>query len=152
MGKRISKTFWPAYARTSSAARWPPAHGREIRKYSQQTPELSLRGAAPQGALARWPAEQQARRRQVTLPFAALTVRLVRDYEHYLISLGNCDITIHRKLSFIKTVLLWAVEEGVLATEKNPFDRIKLHEGRPGERPSSAPPKWPASKPCQPSV
>ena len=112
-------------------------------------------------ALARWPAEQQERRRQVTLPFAALTVRLVRDYEHYLISLGNCDITIRRKLSFIKTVLLWAVEEGVLATEKNPFDRIKLHEGKargkaklsaaevarfealPAERMNAAPSGWP---------
>ena len=45
-------------------------------------------------ALAREPAEQQERRRQVTLPFAALTVRLVRDYEQYLMSLGNRDITI----------------------------------------------------------
>lgn len=86
----------------------------------------------------------------MTLPFAALTVRLVRDYEHYLMSLGNCDITIHKKLSFIKTVLLWAVEEGVLATEKNRSTASSCTRGRPGkgqaQRRRSGPLRSPASR------
>jgi integrase/recombinase XerD len=74
--------------------------------------------------------ELKARRAAVTLPFSQLTVRLIRDYEAYLAGLGNRETTLNKELSFIKTVVLQAIDEDKLPEAKNPFKKIKLKEGK----------------------
>jgi hypothetical protein len=76
------------------------------------------------------PDEVKARRATVTLSFSELTVWLVRDYETYLAGLWNRETTLNKELSFIKTMVLQAIDEDKLAEAKNPFKKINLKEGK----------------------
>jgi integrase/recombinase XerD len=124
-----------AYMRQDIKRRALAGHPRTAEKFESihnklQSFRLGIPHPKGRNYISREIEEEKARRAAVTLPFGALTVRLVRDYEQYLASLGNRDITVQKELSFIKTVVLRAVEEGVLSADKNPFNRIKLHEGK----------------------
>ncbi|TVT43088.1 tyrosine-type recombinase/integrase [Hymenobacter setariae] len=72
----------------------------------------------------------KTQRATVTLPFSQLTLRLIRDYEIYLAGLGNRETTLNKELSFLKTVVLQAIDEDKLPEAKNPFKKIKLKEGK----------------------
>jgi len=78
--------------------------------------------------------EEAARLAGLTLPFEALSVRWVRDYEAYLATLGNKESTINKELSFLNTVLRQAVEEDKLEHRKNPFTRLRLKRPKPAAK------------------
>lgn len=124
-----------AFMREDIQRRATGGHPRTAEKFTSilhklESFRLGIAHPRGRGALEREPAEQQAQRATVTLPFRLLTVRFVRDYEHYLTSLGNRDTTIQKELSFLKTVLLRAIDENKLPEASNPFKKIKLREGK----------------------
>ena len=122
-----------AYMRQDVERRSLAGHPRTAEKFLSihnklQSFRLGIPHPTGRYGLAQEPDELKARRAAVTLPFDQLTVRLIRDYEQYLLAQGNRDTTNQKELSFIKTVVIRAVEEDLL--EKNPFSRIKLREGK----------------------
>jgi integrase/recombinase XerD len=125
-----------AYMQQDIARRRSSGHPRTADKFESirhklQSFRLGIAHPKGRGALAAEPAELAARRAAVTLPFGQLTARLIRDYEQYLAGHGNRDTTIQKELSFIKTVVLRAIDEDKLPLEKNPFRRLKLREAKP---------------------
>jgi integrase len=124
-----------AYMRLDVERRRTAGHPRTAEKFfgihnKLQSFRLGIPHPKGRGALAKEPAELQAKRAALTLPFGHLTARLIRDYEQYLATLGNLDSTIQKELSFVKTVVLRAIDEDKLPLEKNPFRRLKLREGK----------------------
>lgn len=124
-----------AYMRQDVSRRALAGHPRTAEKFEGihnklQSFRLGIPHPKGRNALGRETEERKAERASATLPFAALTVRLIRDYETYLASLGNRDTTIQKELHFLKTVVLRAVEENKLPEEKNPFRRLKLREAK----------------------
>lgn len=132
-GKTASSGDFLAYMRQDVARRAAGGHPRTAEKYLSihnklQSFRLGIPHPKGRYGLLREPEQMQAHRAAVTLPFDQLTVRLIRDYEQYLLAQGNRDTTNQKELSFIKTVVRQAIDEDLLL--KNPFDRIKLREGK----------------------
>jgi integrase len=124
-----------AYMQKDIERRRKAGHPRTAEKFTNIRSKLQsfrLGVTHPKGrdGLRDEPAEEKARRATVTLPFSELTVRLVRDYETCLAGLGNRETTLNKELSFIKTIVLQAIDEDKLAEAKKPFKKIKLKEGK----------------------
>ena len=124
-----------AYMRQDIERRSSAGHPRTAEKFLSihnklQSYRMGIPHPKGRNALGRESDELKAKRPLVTLPYAALTVRFVRDYEQYLASLGNRNTTIQKELHFLKTMVLRAVEEEVLPAQKNPFLRLKLKEAK----------------------
>lgn len=124
-----------AYMRQDIKRRAAAGHPRTAEKFESiyhklQSFLLGVPHPRGRGALRREDEEAKARRVALVLPFSQLTLRLLRDYEQYLVALGNRDITIQKELQFLKTVVRSAIEEDKLSEEKNPFKRLKLHTGK----------------------
>lgn len=60
------------------------------------------------------------------LTFQKLKNSDIRDFETYLINLGNGKNTIHHNLKRLKFITSLAVKDGILEYHKNPFIHIKL--------------------------
>lgn len=151
-GNDAGKGDFLAYMRLDVHRRSAAGHPRTAEKFlsiHNKLQSLRLGIAHPTGrySLARESAEAKERRAAVTLPFDRLTVRLIREYEQYLIAQGNRDTTNQKELSFIKTVVLRALEEDLL--EKNPFRRIKLREGKAHLKAKLTDEEVWCSKPCR---
>lgn len=122
-----------AYMRQDAKRRAAGGHPRTAEKFLSihnklQSFRLGIPHPTGRYGLARESDELKAQRAAVKLSFGELTVRLIRDYEQYLLAQGNRDTTNQKELSFIKTVVLRAVDEDLL--EKSPFTRIRLREGK----------------------
>lgn len=63
---------------------------------------------------------------QEPLYFHELTVQFLKDYQEYLVELGNKVNTIHSNLKLIRTIVNNAVNEKLLKRDKNPFYSFKL--------------------------
>ncbi|MGI4834662.1 MAG: tyrosine-type recombinase/integrase [Janthinobacterium lividum] len=125
-----------AYLRLDVDRRRAVGHPRTAEKFwgihnKLQSFRLGIPHPKGRGALANEPDELKARRAATTLPFAQLTPSLIRQYEQYLVGLGNRQTTVQKELSFIKTVVLLAIDEDKLPLDKNPFRRLKLREAKP---------------------
>jgi integrase/recombinase XerD len=130
-----SKEDFLAYMRKDVERRAAAGHPRTAEKFLSihnklQSYRMGILHPKGRNALGRESDELKEKRALVTLPYAALTVRFVRDYEQYLATLGNRNTTIQKELHFLKTMVLRAVEDGDLPTEKNPFLRLKLKEAK----------------------
>jgi integrase len=124
-----------AYMQQDIERRRKAGHPRTAEKFANirsklQSFRMGIPHPKPPAGLARESSEVKAQRAAVTLPFSQLTVRLIRDYEAYLAGLGNRETTLMKELSFIKTVILQAINEDKLPEDKNPFKKIKLKEGK----------------------
>jgi integrase len=62
------------------------------------------------------------------MPWTALTGRWLREYADHLTQCGNREVTIHHNLTFIKTIVHRAIEDGKLLPPQNPFKMLKLRE------------------------
>jgi integrase len=61
-----------------------------------------------------------------SMAFEDFTVTFLKDYESYLISLGNSTNTIHTNLKTLRAILYQAIKENLFPQEKNPFFQFKL--------------------------
>lgn len=124
-----------AYLQQDIERRLKAGHPRTAEKFANirsklQSFRLGITHPAGSYGLRKESEESKAKRAAVTLPFSLLSVRFIRDYETYLVGLGNRETTLNKELSFIKTVVLQAIDEDKLAEAKNPFKKIKLKEGK----------------------
>ncbi|MCZ6780847.1 MAG: phage integrase SAM-like domain and Arm DNA-binding domain-containing protein, partial [Nitrospirae bacterium] len=63
------------------------------------------------------------------LPFDEITVPLMRGFQTYLIEeVGNKPNTVHKNVTSIRTLLYYAIKDGLFPQERNPFFQITLRK------------------------
>lgn len=65
------------------------------------------------------------------LEFVDITVNFLKNYEDYLVGMGNGTNTIHTNLKTIRAIYYEAIRRGLIDQSKNPFFNFKLKKEKP---------------------